>query len=106
MDRNEKLQELFSSEEFKQEAANISTAEELQALFAKHGLELSIDEVISLCGQIAAQMGEVELSENELEDVAGGFGLVTVGIIALGVGCIGALAMGIYNGYIEAKRGK
>lgn len=103
MDKNQKLAELFESEQFKEEASKIQTAEELQALFAEHGVDLTMDEVINLCAAIAAQMGEAELSEEDLENVAGGFGIVTVGLICLGVACIGGLAVGIYNGYRDAK---
>lgn len=103
MDNNQKLSKLFESEQFKEEASKIQTAEELQALFASHDVELTMDEVIGLCGAIAAQMGEAELSEDDLENVAGGIGLVTIGLIGLGAACIGGLAVGIYNGYRDAK---
>ena len=103
MEKNQKLTKLFESEQFKEEASKIQTAEELQSLFAEHGVDLTMEEVIDLCAAIAAQMGEAELSEEDLENVAGGIGLVTVGLICLGVGCIGGLAVGIYNGYRDAK---
>ena len=42
----------------------------------------------------------VELAENEMMDVeAGG---VFVGIL-IGVGCVAALGLGIYNGYKDTK---
>lgn len=106
MDRNEKLKELFLSESFKKEAENLKTAEELQELFCKHGLEMTVEEVVDLCGKIARQMeaGENgEISEDALEDVTGGIAWALVG---LGVLCVGAVALGIYNGYQETKRKK
>ena len=105
MDRNEKLKELFLSESFKKEAEGLTTAEELQELFAKHGVEMTKDEVIELCGQIAQQMqaGENgEVSEAALDNVSGGFAWALAGFGAL---CIGSLAYGIYRGYQDSKRG-
>lgn len=105
MDKHEKINELFASEEFKNEASKISTAEELQELFAKHGVEMTVDEVIELCGVIARYMeadAKEELTQNELDEVAGGvIGWLAVGVAVL---CVGALAMGIYNGYKSCKK--
>ena len=100
MDKNAKLMEIFENEQFKEEAANLTTAEELQTLFARYGLEMSTDEVMNLCGAIVRQMesGD-ELSESDLEDVAGGIAGFVVGVVFLGIGCLGATALGIYNGY-------
>lgn len=91
---NEKLLQLFSSEEFKAEAANIQTAEELRTLFETHGVNLSIEEVLELCEAIAKQMesnelsSEGEISEDGLENVAGGF-VVSALAITTGAVCIG-----------------
>ena len=81
-------------------------AEELQEVFRKNGLEMTIEEVVDLCGKIARQMeaGENgEISEDALEDVTGG---IAWALIGLGVLCVGAVALGIYNGYQETKRKK
>lgn len=104
MDKNEKLKELFLSESFKKESESVKTAEELQNLFQKYGLDLTLDEVVELCGQIARQMevgDKGEISEDALDNVTGG---IAWALIGLGVMCIGAAAVGVYNGYQEAKR--
>ena len=101
-----KLEELFKSEEFKKEVANLKTAEELRAAFAKHGVEMTEEEVVNLCGQIAKQVSEGEngeLTEESLENVSGG---IAPWLIGLGVVCIGSVALGIWNGYNDAKKGK
>lgn len=106
MERNEKLKALFESESFKQEAQGVATAEELKELFQKNGVEMTVEEVVELCGQIAKQMDvgdDGEISEEALENVTGG---IAPWLIGLGVLCIGAVALGIYNGYQDAKRGK
>ena len=102
MDRNQKLEALFKSAEFKAAAENVTTAEELQALFAKNGVEMSLDDVYELCGQIATQVqaGDGELSEDALESVSGGI----ITMVACGVVCIGALAVGIWNGYHRTRK--
>ncbi len=104
MMNEQKVAELFQSESFKAEVANITTAEELQKAFERHGVDMTLDEVIGLCGQIAHQMqSDDELDEDALENVSGGIAWALVG---LGVVCLGAVALGIWNGYNSAKKGK
>ena len=69
------LQELLNDEAFEAEIRDVHTPEELQALFASKGLEMSLEEVEALCSQAAAAVGgaEGELDEQALENVAGGF---------------------------------
>lgn len=107
MNNEEKMIALFQNEEFKKNANNCKTAEELQSLFAQNGVEMTVEEVIELCGKIATHMknGDDELLEENLEVVTGGFA-ITASVIALGCVCIGAAALGIWNGYHSAKRGK
>lgn len=104
MEKQQKLNALFTNEAFKAEADKISTAEELQELFAKYGVEMTLDEVIDLCGVIARYMqseDSEELSEDDLDNVAGGIAWLAIGVAVL---CIGALAIGIYNGYQSCKK--
>ncbi len=105
MEKNAKLVEIFKNEQFMEASKTLKTAEELQELFSRFGLELSMDEVHELCAQIANSMKDGELEETDLEAVSGGIGWVAVAAIALGVVCIGAFAVGVYNGYKEAKNG-
>ena len=104
MKYEEQLSKLFQDEAFKAEVSELKTAEELQAAFARHGVNITKDEVIDLCGAIAQQMDkgdEEELNEEALENVSGG---IAFSLIALGVVCIGAVALGIWNGYNGAKQ--
>ena len=105
MDKNEKLVEIFSNEQFKSEAESLTTAEELQTLFEEYGLELTMEEVYSLCASIACGMkSNDELDAEDLEFVTGGIAWVAVAAVALGVVCIGAFAIGIYNGYKSTRK--
>lgn len=75
MNRNEKLKELFLSESFNREAEGLATVEELQALFAKHSMDVTQGEVIELCSQIVQQTQADktgEISEEALDNVSGG----------------------------------
>ena len=113
MNKTEMLTNLFQNEEFKKDAAELTTAEELQALISRYGVALSMDEVHNMCGQIAQQMNQDELTEEDLENVSGGFTIIGSTLIVLkgakavvfGVACIGALALGIWNGYNSNKKG-
>lgn len=73
-----KIKEVFSDEAFVKELFTKETPEEVQALLETKGIELSIDEIVKvreiLAKKVAlAQSGEeYELSDQDLEDVAGG----------------------------------
>ena len=75
MEINEKLRDLLNSEAFAKEVEGMKTAEDLQAALKQHGIEMTIDEIVELGGQLAHQMGmgkDGELSEDDLENVSGG----------------------------------
>lgn len=104
MSKNDMLCALFTDKTFKEEAQRVTDAAQLQALFAGYGVEMTQEEVVTLCGQIAGQMKtEGELTDEEMDNVTGGAAWALIGLGAL---CLGAVALGIYNGYQEAKRGK
>ena len=67
---NEQLKELFSDEAFVTSILELETVEEVQKALADKGLELSIDEIITIKNTLANE--ETELSEDDLENVAGG----------------------------------
>ena len=100
----QKLAELFKSDTFKAEVANVKTAADLQEAFARNDVEMTQNEVLDLCGEIAQQMESNEggeLTEENLENVSGGIAWTLIG---LGVVCLGSAALGIWNGYQKAKR--
>ena len=62
--------------EFIQELMDLETAEDVQKAMEQKGISLSIPEINKLQGMLESQAsGEGELSESDLEEVAGG-GLV------------------------------
>ena len=82
MNKFEKLEALQNYETFEQELAMVNTPEEMQELFAKHGVELSLEEVRELVASVAKTNSD-ELSVEDLEDVAGGGLLAEVGKFVL-----------------------
>lgn len=104
---DKKLTELFQDASFKEEAKAFKTVEDLQHALENHGITMSTEEVTELCiaiGQRAACESNEELSEDALDSVAGGFGVVTWVCIGVGVLCLGAFALGIYNGYKNREK--
>ena len=99
----EKLTALFQDESFKKEAEPCDTMEAFQELFNSKGLEMTKDEVVEVISQIAEkkqQLDNGEITENDLENVAGGLVIsTTVFCIGVGIACIGSGAAAAYAGY-------
>ena len=72
----EKIKEVFSDKDFVGSLLELETAEEVQSAISKKGIDLSISDIEVLRAQLA-NSGE-ELSEEDLENVAGGFGRPTM----------------------------
>ena len=109
MEKATKLIEVLESEQFQKEVVSVTTPEDMQKLIASHGVELTVDEVMELCGQIVKAMNSDEISEDELDNVAGGvvilgITIATSKLIALGIGCVGAAALGLWNGYWSNRK--
>ena len=69
----EKLEKLLQDEEFVKELLQQETAEDAQKFFAVHGVEISIDELNAIRKGIMARLdNSEELSDDQLENVAGG----------------------------------
>lgn len=88
----EKVKELVADQGFVDKLLSCEEPEQVQALFAENGVELTLDDVKSIGQGLEKTLssGE-ELSEDDLEAVAGGVAAVVV------VGIIGAIAS-IFSG--------
>ena len=83
----EKLQELLNDDAFAEGYAAAETKEDLQKLFADHGVELTMEDIDSLLADIPDEKdSDDELTDDALEDVAGGAGLIR---IIIGGGILG-----------------
>lgn len=102
----DKISELFQNETFLKEAQNCKTMEDFYALFNRSGAEITEEETVELISQIAQkhqQEAGAEISEEDLDQVAGGIiltgGAAVAACIGLGVVGIGVAAGAAYVGY-------
>lgn len=71
---NEKLKELLKDEAFVKELVEQETVEDAQKLLASKGVDISVDQLNEIHKGVAARLEEgEELSDEQLENVAGGF---------------------------------
>ena len=79
MDQKIKLfKEIASQEEIAAKLTSTESLDEMLAILAANGLELTADEFGEITKTIAENNAEGELDENDLEDVAGGGWLAIV----------------------------
>ena len=86
------IKEIFSDEAFLKSLSEMENAEEVQAALKEKGLDLSIDDILKIQKTLTSQENG-ELSEDEMENVAGGFA-ITAGIVSAIGGVIGATGSG------------
>ena len=82
----ERIKEVFSDEAFVKELFSKETPEEVQAMLEDKDIELSIDEIVKLkeLFEKKVENPDAELSDEDLEDVAGGcYGIVVVACFAV-----------------------
>ena len=83
----EKIQEVLAKEGFTEKLLACEEPEQVQALFAAEGIELTLDEVKQVGAGLNAALAEGdELDEDSLDSVAGGVAISAVaGAIVTGV---------------------
>ena len=113
----QKVNELFSDEKVVEEFSLVKTPDELVNLFNAHGVEFTDVTAEELFDAFQKAKETDELSEEDLEDVAGGFWFkVVIGKVLISVGgasagtvlvtCAGIAAIGLaaYAGYRVIKK--
>lgn len=86
------FEELLTNEEFSNQVANAKDAQEVVALFAGKGIEISMD----LAQELFEKPVEGELSEEALDDVVGGW-------VGAAIGSSAAYLYYRSKGYSKAK---
>jgi len=87
MDINEKLNALLADPAFYQEGKDVTSVEDFVELLKKHDVELTVEEadaVLAQLGMLIAQQNG-ELSEDDLDNVAGGIVKILIGGLAVTV---------------------
>ena len=95
----ERIKEVFSDEAFVKELFSKETPEEVQAMLEDKDIELSIDEIVKLKELLEKKVEnpDAELSDEDLEDVAGG--CLLGACLAAGLMIVGAWALtGLVSG--------
>lgn len=67
----EKIEQMMDSEEFVQKLNLTACVEEMQELFAQHGVDITMDELNRMIASVSVGANG-ELNEDALENVAGG----------------------------------
>ena len=89
----ERIKEIFSDEAFVIELFGLENPEDAQALLKTKGIDLDLDQICKL-GEIlnkklyAMATEEGEISEEELEDVAGGWFAIVMPIVTTIITCV------------------
>ena len=99
MNDNEKIakvKEIFADKDFVAKVLAMETAEEVQAAVKAQGVELTIEEIEATKAELVNQLENKdsdEVSDEQLENVAGGFAVTTIVCAAIiGAGAVGGLA--------------
>ena len=89
----ERIKEIFSDKEFVTELISLETPTDIQALLKTKGIDLELDQVRKMGEIINKQLNAVaieegEISEEDLEDVSGGWFAIVMPIITTVATCI------------------
>lgn len=88
MNQNEmqkKIEELMANTEFTDKLAQCETFDEIAALFGTEGIEVSGEELERAIAQVPVQGEDGEISEGDLEQVAGGFISIATATLAFAI---------------------
>jgi len=78
-EKSQKLIDILNNEAIMTQIANANTKEDMQAVFANNGLDMTMAEVDAFI-QLMNSNNEDEISESDLESVSGGAGATVTAI--------------------------
>ena len=94
----QRIKEIFSDEMFVKNLLSMETAEDVQAALKEKGLELSVQDIHKIRDTLMSVSSIDELSEADLEEVAGGIAISTVlGLIFGGLSTLFTAASSTHN---------
>ena len=74
----QQIKEIFSDESFVNSILEMETPQDVQKALSEKGLDLSLEEINTIQNTLINNDNEGELSEDDLENVAGGVAITTV----------------------------
>lgn len=74
----QQIKEIFSDEAFVNSILEMETPQDVQKALSEKGLDLSLEEINTIKNTLINNDNEGELSEDDLENVAGGVAVTTV----------------------------
>ena len=74
----QQIKEIFSDESFVNSILEMETPQDVQKALSEKGLDLSLEEINTIQNTLINNDNEGELSEDDLENVAGGVAVTTV----------------------------
>ena len=101
----EKFEKLMQDEAFAEKLLSLDEDTEIQALLSENGVEFTLEQIAAIKKGVIAQLNgeDAELSDEDLEDVAGGIAVGAAITIAVGV-VKGLVILG--NGVHKWTRGR
>lgn len=93
-----KIDELYENEQFRTKAASCETVEEIIAVFKEEGVEITEKDFAAVENYNAKS----ELNADELDNVAGGVGLLTCLAVGVGAYAVYKFARGYVDGASKA----
>ncbi|MDR2528939.1 MAG: hypothetical protein LBD04_07975 [Synergistaceae bacterium] len=94
-----RMKEVFSDEAFVKSLLTLETPEEVKAELKKKGVDLTVDEILSIRETLVKKAEGKELTEEDLEKVAGG------SVVGIAIG-IGGLLIGAGSFVNDLTRGR
>lgn len=93
----QKIKEVFSDEAFVSSLLEMETVEDVQSAVAAKGIDLSARDIESIRAQLVNNDNGEELSEEDLENVAGGSIIAIIGLVATCIGATASAANFVHN---------
>ncbi|MBO6159500.1 MAG: hypothetical protein J6P72_09640 [Firmicutes bacterium] len=98
----ERLNQLLEDKAFVEKMMSLDTKEEVKEIFNANGVDFTMEDVEDMAKELerVSEAGD-EISEDALEDVAGGFAITLAGVVAAGkiAVAVGAAGLSIYKWY-------
>lgn len=95
-----KASELLEKEDFLAKLKEVDNDPDVQKLFAENGVDLSLEDIDLMCKQAIIKNAKDELSEEDMDNVAGGI-VLTLGTVACFT--LASAELGFFTGYAYRK---